>query len=293
MAVPFDYHAAETWDEAVHLLRKYGPEAKPLAGGTDLMVLVERGQIQPRHVVSLDRIPGWDALKLDGSLTLGAGTTYRQLERIPALRGVYAALVEAARQVGSIQVRNVATVAGNFCNASPAADAVPPLLVMDATLTLFGPQGERVVPAETFITGPGQTVLREAELLREIKVASLPSRTATAFLKAGRRAAMEISIVCVAVRLTLAREKDVCQSARIALGAVAPTPVRAKQAEEALRDRRLTKETMEQAAELAVRATQPISDVRASADYRRYLTRVMVRRALEECLARISGSPPA
>ncbi len=168
------------------------------------MIQLERRQIAPQHVISLARIPHWDALTVNGDLTLGAGTTYRQLEKTPALYGKHKALVDAARQIGGVQVRNVATVAGNFCNASPAADAVLPLLVMDAVLSLYGPRGERIVSADEFITGPNQTVLAAGELLREIHVPALPERTATVFLKAGRRRAMEISMVAVAVRLTLA-----------------------------------------------------------------------------------------
>lgn len=286
MVSHFDYHSPESWDEAIGILREYGTDAKVLAGGTDLMILLERGKITPQHVVSFERIPGWNTFTLNGTLTLGAGTTYRQLEKTPALYEKHIALVDAARQVGGVQVRNVATVAGNFCNASPAADAVPPLLAMDATLTVYGPDGERVVPADQFIVGPGQTVLRAGEVLQHINIPALPEGTATVFLKAGRRQAMEISFVCVAVRLTFTG--DICQTARIALGAVAPTPVRAREAERHLEGRAITPPAFEEAAHLATQVTAPISDVRASAEYRRHLSHVMVRRALEQCHNRIS-----
>lgn len=288
MSAHFDYHAPQSWEEAVDLLQGFGAEARPVAGGTDLMILIERGQLSPAHLISLDRISGWDALHLDGELRLGTGTTYRQLERRLAPDGPHAALLESARQIGGVQVRNVATVGGNFCNASPAADAVPPLLTMDATLLLHGPTGEREVPAENFITGPGQNVLDGAELLKEIRVPALPDGTSTAFLKAGRRAAMEISVVCVAARLTLA--DGICDVARIALGAVAPTPLRAREAEAVLQGRPMTKGAAQEAAKLAAEATRPISDVRASADYRRYLSEIMVGRALEMCYQRITGA---
>jgi carbon-monoxide dehydrogenase medium subunit len=284
----FDYHTPHSWEEAVELLQGFGPQARPLAGGTDLMILIERGQLTPAHLISLDRIPDWEALQLNGELRLGAGATYRALERRLAPDGPYAALVESARQIGGVQVRNVATVAGNLCNASPAADAVPPLLAMDAALLLCGPAGERQVGVEEFITGPGENVLGPAELLQQIRVPALPAGTATAFLKAGRRAAMEISVVCVAARLTL--NEGVCEIARIALGAVAPTPLRATSAEQALQGRPLTGAAAREAARLAAEATRPISDVRASADYRRYLSEVMVRRALELCYQRITGA---
>jgi carbon-monoxide dehydrogenase medium subunit len=288
MTVHFEYHAPRSWDEAVALMSAYGPDARPLAGGTDLMIQLERHQIAPQHVISLAYIPRWDALTANGDLTLGAGTTYRQLEKTPALRRQHAALIDAARQIGGVQVRNVATVAGNFCNASPAADAVLPLLAMDAVLKVYGPRGERSVPAAEFITGPNRTVLADGELLREIYVPALPERTAAVFLKAGRRQAMEISMVAAAVRLTFAPDGDVCQTARIAVGAVAPAPLRARDAETLLEGQRLTPDLIREAAQIAVQATAPISDVRASAEYRRHLTGVMVRQALEQCLSQLT-----
>jgi carbon-monoxide dehydrogenase medium subunit len=162
---------------------------------------------------------------------------------------------------------------------------------MDAMLTLYGPRGVRTLPADTFITGPRQTVLETGELLRAITVPGLPERTATAFLKAGRRRAMEIAIVCVAARLTLAPGQDHCQTARIALGAVAPTPVRAREAEHILEGQLLTPALLREAAHVAVQATAPISDVRASARYRGHLVQVMVRQALEQCWQQITEIP--
>jgi carbon-monoxide dehydrogenase medium subunit len=292
MTVHFEFHVPGTWDEAVALMHDYGTDAVPLAGGTDLMILLERNQIAPRHVVSLAQIPHWNAMGVNGGLTLGAGTTYRQLEKTPDVYRKYTALVEAARQVGGVQVRNVATVAGNLCNASPAADSVPPLLVMDALLTLYGPDGGRAWPIDQFIVGPRQVALREGELLRQIQVPALPPRTATVFLKAGRRRAMEISIVSVAARLTLDPDEETCRTARIALGSVAPTPIRARKAEMFLEGRALlTPALFREAAQLAIEVAEPISDVRASADYRRYLTGVMVRQALEQCWSQIAENP--
>ena len=283
MAVHFEFYAPDSWEEACARVAEFGTDARPLAGGTDLMILIERGQIAPQQVVSLARIPGWNALSLNGSLKIGAGTTYRQIERTRELYGAHRALVEAARQVGGVQVRTVATVAGNICNASPAADAVPPLLVMEAALELCGQDSARTVAADSFITGPRETALRPGELVRAIHVPALPPRTATIFLKAGRRKAMEISVVGVAVRLTLAPDRDVIEIGRIALNAVAPRPLRAYGAESALTGRPLTPELLDEAADRAVAVTEPISDVRASADFRRHLTRVMVRQALAQC----------
>lgn len=287
MKLACEYHQPESWDEAIALLGKVGREGKVLAGGTDLMLQLDRGEIKPTHVISLAAIPNWDSVKFNGSLSISAGTTFRQLERMPGLRSSHAALIDAARQVGGVQIRNVATVAGNFCNASPAADSVPPLIVLDALLTVLGSKGEREIPVDAFITGPGQTILAEGELLKKIHVPELPERSASVFLKAGRRNAMEISIVCVAVRLTLDEGGKTCSEARISVGAVAPTPIRARRAEEFLEGQVLEDSVLEAAAKETVKATSPISDVRASAEYRQYLTGVMVGRAIAACRAQI------
>jgi carbon-monoxide dehydrogenase medium subunit len=282
-----NYIAPETYEEACRVLDDYATRAKILAGGTDLMIQMERGQRNPDILVSLDRIPGWDALTIQDGISMGAGTSYRQLEKSLSAARPYAALIEASRQVGGIQVRNVATVAGNLCNASPAADSVPPLLVMDALLTITGLAGTRSVPINEFITGRGQTVLASAEILTQIDIPALPQRSSTVFLKAGRRRAMEISFASVAARITLADDGETIQMARIALGAVAPTPIRVPAAEQLLQGERLSAEIIKEAAHLAVQATHPISDVRASAEYRRHLVAVMVQRAIEVCLQRI------
>jgi CO/xanthine dehydrogenase FAD-binding subunit len=287
MFVHYEYHIPQTWDEAATLLKRYGDDARLLAGGTVLMNQIARGLIAPRHIISLDQIPGWDTFNVDGGLVLSAGTTFRQIERTLPLDIRYAALSEAAQKVGSVQVRNVGTVAGNLCNASPGGDAIPPLLVMDARLTVHGTEGTRIVAAHEFITGHKVTVLRPGELLRQITISSLPERTATVFLKTGRRRAMEISVVNVAVRLSLAPDSDVCIVARIALGAVAPTPIRAGDAEKSLEGQVLTPAIFKEAAYLAARATSPISDLRASAAYRLHLAETMVRRGLEQCFQRL------
>ena len=279
-----DYSAPESYQEASRLLDELDGQARILAGGTDLMIQLERGQIAPRELVSLDRIPGWDALSVQDGISMVAGTTYRQLEKTLHISGPYAALIEASRQVGGIQVRNVATIAGNLCNASPAADSVPPLLVMDAKLTVTGLNGDRTIPVADFIIGRGKTVLSTAEILTHIDIPALPERTSTVFLKAGRRRAMEISFVSVAARITLAEDGQTIQTARIALGAVAPTPIRVPEAEAILQGDAFSAERLKEAAHVAALAADPISDVRASAEYRRHLVDVMVGRAIEACV---------
>jgi len=314
--VSFEYHEPTSLAEAVALGARFGDDGRFLAGGTDLIIQMHRGKLRPRHVVSLHRVSGLDAIDANGAVHVGALVTHRALERFPAFRGPLRALVEGAEVVGGHQVRNVGTVGGNIVNASPAADVVPVLLTLDASVTCLSPGGERTLRLEDFLIGSGRTARRPDELLTGVRFAGLAPQSATAFLKAGRRRAMEISVVCVAGRLTLdasgerclkagrrrAMEISVvcvagrltldasgerCLEARIALGAVAPRTLRAHEAERFLEHRALTAETLREAAELAVAACEPISDVRASARYRRLLVETLVPRVLARCVERV------
>ena len=282
----FDYHQPESLADAVALAARFGAQASFLAGGTDLIVQIERGRAAPRHVVGLGRVPGLDAISVNERVVLGARVTHRAVERTPAFAGGLACLVEAAQVIGGHQVRNVATVGGNLVNASPAADLVPCLLALDAEATLLGPGGERTLGVERFLVGPNVTARRPDELLTRVGFPGLPARTATAFLKAGRRRAMEISVVCVAARLTLDASLYRCLEARVALGAVAPTAVRVPEAERALADQPVGDAAFARAAEAARRACRPIDDVRASAGFREHLVGVLIRRALDRCVER-------
>jgi len=282
----FEYYQPESLPDAVALAARFGAEASFLAGGTDLIVQIERGRIAPRHVVGLHRVPGLAGIEVNGQITLGARVTHRSIERAPALAGVLRCLIEGAEVIGGHQVRNVATVGGNLVNASPAADLVPCLLALDGVVTLLGPGGERELPVARFLLGPNRTARRPDELLTRVSLPALPARAATAFLKAGRRRAMEISVVCVAARLTLDASLERCLEARVALGAVAPTAVRAHQAERALEGQLIGGEAFRHAAEAAQEACRPIDDVRASAAFRQHLVGVLVRRALDRCVER-------
>jgi carbon-monoxide dehydrogenase medium subunit len=283
----FEYHQPESLQDAVALAARFGAEASFLAGGTDLIVQIERGRIRPRHVVGLQQVPGLTGIEINGRITLGACVTHRSIERAPTLAGALRCLVEGAEVIGGHQVRNVATVGGNLVNASPAADLVPCLLVVDGAVTLLGPAGERELPIESFLLGPNRTARRADELLTRVSLPALPPRAATAFLKAGRRRAMEISVACVAARLTLDASLERCLEARIALGAVAPTAVRAHEAERALEGQPVGAAAFQRAAQAARAACRPIGDVRASAAFRQHLVGVLVRRALDRCVERV------
>ena len=286
----FEYHEPSSLAEAVDMGARFGADGRFLAGGTDLIIQIRRGKAMPRHVVSLHRVPGLGAIETNGHVRLGALVTHRAIERCAVFQGRLRALVEGAEVVGGHQVRNVGTVGGNIVNASPAADVVPVLLALDAAVVCLGADGERTVALEQFLVGPGQTARRTGELVTAAHFASLPQRSATAFLKAGRRRGMEISVVCVAARLTLDAAGERCEEARIAIGAVAPTIWRAREAERVLEGQALTPALLREAGRAAAAACRPIGDVRASARYRRVLVETLVPRALARCVERIVGS---
>lgn len=282
----FEYHEPTSLAEAVALGERFGDAGPFLAGGTDLIVQIQRGRIAPRHVVALHRVPGLTGVEVNGRVALGAAVTHRAIERTQAFAGPLLCLVEGAQVIGGHQVRNVATVGGNLANASPAADLNPCLLALDGVVTLLGAGGERELPVGAFLEGPNRTARRPGELLTRVRMPALPPGSATAFVKAGRRRAMEIAVVCAAVRLTLDADRARCLEARIALGAVSPTTVRAPEAERALEGQAATPEAFRRAALAAQAACAPIDDVRASAGFRRHLVGVLVRRALERCAER-------
>ncbi len=282
---PFEYFAPTTLAETAALLAQFNGQAKILAGGTDLLVEIKENIRRPAGVINLKKIPGLGGLSYsdDAGLGIGALATVRQVETSPLVQSHYPGLAQAARELGSIQVRNRATVAGNICRASPSADTPPPLIAAEAAVTIFTSAGERTVPLEQFFTGPGQTVLAASEILLAITAPPPPPHTGHVYLKHGRRRAMELATVGVAVRITL--EGDVCRNVRIVLGAVAPTAIRATEAESLLTGVAPDDERIEQAARAALAAARPISDVRASADYRREMVGVLTRRAIRQALA--------
>lgn len=281
---PFEYFEPATLTETVALLGRYNGRANILAGGTDLLVEIKEQLKQPNFVINIKKIPGLDCLTYDEveGLRIGALVTVRRIETSPLMQAKYAGLAQAARDLASIQVRCRATVAGNICRASPSADTLPPLIADGAAVKVFGPQGERIIPLEEFFIGPGKTVMARDEVLTEIVVPAPLPHTGKVYIKHGRRKAMELATVGVAVALTLAGE--VCQEVRIVLGAVAPTPLRARQAEAVLRGQVGDEVSISAAAEAAQAESRPISDVRSSAEYRREMVRVLTARAVRQAV---------
>ncbi len=270
------------------MLAQFGERASLLAGGTDLVILMRHGRVRPDHVVSLGSISGLDRLTADGGLTIGALATHHSIEGWRAIaRPSTLALFEGVHAIGGPQVRNVATIGGNLCNASPAADTAPPLLCFDAQVRLASLEASRLVPLEELFTGPGRTVRTPSEVVTEIVIPPPPPDSASAFLKAGRRRAMELAMVSVAVQITFEQDGMTCKTARIALGSVAPTPIRAREAEALLCGKQIGPAVAREVGRRAGAAARPISDVRASAEYRRTLIEIMTERAIDRCVERI------
>ena len=281
----FAYFEPATLAEAVSLLSQYDT-AVAFAGGTDLLVEIKEKIRAPGYVVNIKRIPGLNHLNFDSEngLKFGALVTAREIETSPIIQEYYPGLYQAVRELGSIQVRNRATVAGNICRASPSADTPPPLIAAGATLRLFGPAGERELLLESFFTGPGKTLLRRDEIVTEISVPPPWPSSGQVYIKHGRRKAMELATVGVAVNLAL--KGGVVRDVKIVLGAVAPTPIRVPAAEKVLQGQTPSDELINTAAEAAAETSRPISDVRSSAAYRREMVGVLTRRALSEAIIR-------
>jgi carbon-monoxide dehydrogenase medium subunit len=290
---PFGFHAPATLDEAAALLHELGEAGRPLAGGTDLVVQMKEGHTRfpyPDMVVSLQRIKGLRDIEFsdkDG-LRIGAAATMTEVAANDVVRSRYQALAEGAGVVGSLQTMNMGTIGGNVCNAAPSADTVPALLAFDADAVVVGPTGRRSQPLRDFFVGPGLTMLKPGELLAELRLPVPPAMSGSAYMRHTPRKQMDIAVVGVGVALTL--DGDSIRRARVALGAVAPTPVRASSAEAALEGKPATGETFASAAEAAVNDCNPISDVRGSAEFRRHLVQVMTERMLKLAARRARGN---
>jgi CO/xanthine dehydrogenase FAD-binding subunit len=283
----FELLQPRSLQEALEMKKNYGERAKVLAGGTDLLVLLKDGKLKAETVMSLSGVSELNFIRSeDGGVTLGALASHRDVALSPLMQQRYPDLVEACSQVGAIQIQNLGTVGGNICNASPAADAAPPLLSMDAVLTLASTRGERRVPINQFFLGPRETVLEPDEILKDMFLPHGAGRRGATYLKLGRREAMEIAIVGIGVAVHLNGSDHLISECRIAMGSVAPTPVRARPAEELMNNKEITSELIDEVAAVAAEAARPISDVRASAEYRLDMIRVLCRRAFQAALER-------
>jgi carbon-monoxide dehydrogenase medium subunit len=276
----FSLHRPKTLREALGLMREL-EEAKPIAGGTDLLLLLRGGACKAKHLVDLSLIEELRHIREEGDqIYIGATTTHSQLQRSPLIAEKVPALREACTRIGSVQIRNLGTVGGNLCNASPAADTAPPLLVLDSTVEIASHAGSRSIPLVELFAGPKLNSLQPFELLTEIRFPVLPKGAGMSFQRLGRRKGCTLSVVNAAAYLEL--DGDTCHQVLLALGAVAPTPLRMKDAEEMLKSRRISQRLIEEAASTCYKHVSPVDDVRASAEYRREMSHVLMRRTLNE-----------
>lgn len=280
----FELYQPTTTAEAIALLQRHGAGASLLAGGTDLLVEIKESIRAPDVVIDTKRLPELNnfALSPDEGLRFGALVTAREIETSAAVQKHYRGLWQAVRELGSIQVRNRATIAGNVCRASPSADTLPPLIADGATISMVGPGGERSVLLEAFFKGPGKTVLGAEEIVTGFHVPPPQPGTGKCYIKHGRRKAMELATVGVAV--TLVADRGNCRSIRIALGAVAPTPIRAHKAEAMLTGQPLGDARIAETARMAASESSPISNIRGSADYRRRMVEELTARAIRDAM---------
>lgn len=283
----FTYHTVKSIDEALHKLDQYSPEIKVLAGGTDLVPAMKQKDISPRHLLNLLDISELCHVTEDKSvLRIGALVRHSELASHPLITNNCSILSEAVGLIGSWQIRNIATIGGNLCNASPAADSAPPLLALDASVTITESGEEKEIPVLSFFTGPGSTVVRPNQLLKEIVIPIRKCKSFGTYLKLTRKQGVDLSVVGVAFYAELDENNERLERVSSALGGVAPTPIRASEAEAELTGLSYKKalEKIPTAARAAVAATHPITDVRASAEYRRAIVDVYVQRAATKVL---------
>ncbi len=284
----YEYYEPRSLDEAIKLLDKLGSKAKVLAGGTDLIVSMKKREVEPKYIINLKRIPGLDMVTDYGDyLSIGALARLSVLEKNPIIREKFTALYEALKSMASPQVRNMATIGGNLCNASPAADTAPPLLVFNTKLRIVGSSGERVIPINEFFLGPKRTVLEYNELLKEIILPYPSGFYGSCFIKISRTS-MDLAKASVAVKIVVDRV-GVIEDVAIGLGAVAPKPIRAYSVEDYLRGRRFSEEAALEASKLVVNDISPITDIRSTAEYRRHVSIVITFDALVKAFKRARG----
>jgi len=307
----FEYFKPKTLEEALTLFAKYGEKAKWIAGGTDVIVMIKQKTMAPDVLISLQAIPGLDQIQYNGSLSIGPMVTHRAIEKSEAIKKNFSALTDAADFLGSIQIRNVATIGGNICTAAPSADTATPLLVLGAQVKIKSLKEEKTLPIKEFFKGPGKTVLKPGELVKELLIPKPLPNTGSAYYKLQRRLALDLPILGVSVLLSLDKNKVtctdmlctaspissilhkmeadeiVCKEVRIALGVAAPTPLRAVKAEALLKGKKLSDELLEEVAETAAKEAQPRDSIRGEAWYRRDMIKVLVKRMAMKSIERV------
>jgi carbon-monoxide dehydrogenase medium subunit len=281
----FEHLAPKTLKEAVALLDKYQDDCKVICGGQSLLILMRQGLVAPKYLLDIKGVSELSYIKdeKDG-LKIGATTTHRTIEKSAVVKKKYPVLAEMETRLASIQTRNWGTIGGNVCHGDPAGDPVPVFMALDATLIVAGAKGTRTMPIDEFCLDYFEVALEPGELLAEIALPPVPAKTGTAYTKFNIIES-DLATAGVAVTVTLGAG-DTCQDIRIALGAVAPTAIRAKKAEAVLKGKKISDALLTQAGEAAAKEAEPISDIYASEEYRRELVKVLVPRMTREAIAR-------
>jgi aerobic carbon-monoxide dehydrogenase medium subunit len=284
----FEYFSPRTLDEAVALLKKLGPEAKLLSGGQSLIPMMKLRLVSPEYIVDINRIPGLDYVsENDGQLRIGALAREHQIESSETVKSRFPILADTAKVIADPLVRSQATVCGNLAHGDPANDHPATMLALGATVVATGPKGQREIAIEDFFPGLFTTALEPEEILTEIRIPFPPPRSGGAYLKLERKVG-DFATAGVAVQITL-DEAGACKRAGLGLTNVGLTPIKAKQTEAFLTGKKLDAAAIQQAAELAASESQPMDDIRGSAEYKRDLVRVLAARALATALDRAKG----
>lgn len=287
-----EYVAPASLDEAVRALASGGSGARVLAGGTDVIIQARENRKDVRVMVDVKKVPETNVLSIeaDGSLKVGAATTCDRIYSNAEVARRFPALIDSASLIGGIQIQSRASLGGNLCNSSPAADSIPTLIALSAVCEIAGPNGRRTVPVEEFCTGPGQNVLQPGELLVTLTIPAPKPNSGAAFERFIPRNEMDIAVTNAAASITLAAGGSTFESARIAIGAVAPTPLFVKEAGDALAGKPVSAETIAAAASAASAAARPITDMRGSAAQRTHLAGVLTTRVINKAVERARGA---
>jgi carbon-monoxide dehydrogenase medium subunit len=285
-----NYFSPKTVEEAISLLSQHGDKARVISGGTDFLAQMKRQEPLPDYLISLGGIHDLNYIRYDEAtgLRVGALTPIGDIAGSSLVCRQFSILAQAAGMLGTPAIRNQATLGGNLCNAAPSADTAPPLLVLGAKAKIAGAGGEEIIPIENFFVGPGLTILEKSRMLIEIQISDLHPHSGAAYLKQKRREGADIAVVGVAALVVL--EEEILKDVRIALGAVAPTPVRAKKAEGILKGKKLGPQLLEETGRAACHESTPIDDIRGSADYRRKLVAALTKRAVTQAVFSSKGS---
>ncbi len=283
-----DYAVPKSVSETVSLLAEKGNQARCLAGGTDLLVQLRGGRRSVELVVDVKEVPEANHLSYapQKGLEIGSAVPCYRIYQDEAIANAYPGLIDAAAMIGGIQIQGRASLGGNLCNAAPSADGIPPLIVLEATCVIAGPNGTREMPVEDFCTGPGRNAMADDEFLVSIRIPSPKQRQGANYLRFIPRNEMDIAVAGVGSSVVLNADKNSIESARISLASVAPTPLYVKEAGDALAGKAITEEAIEEAAQAAMAAAKPINDMRGTIQQRRHLVGVLTRRTLRGAIER-------